>query len=101
MSERTDQKQYLPLNQQTGCRRVRSDRRVQGERRSDPRGGGSGRKRSVIAWVRTLTNPRIGVDRRKGVDRRRNEPERTIRIKTLLTQEELSELLKSPPPKGC
>jgi hypothetical protein len=47
-----------------------------------------------MAWVRTLTNPRIGVDRRKGVDRRRSEPERTIRIKSLLTQEELSELLK-------
>jgi hypothetical protein len=47
-----------------------------------------------MAWVRTLTNPRIGVDRRKGVDRRRAEPERTIRIKSLLTQEELSELLK-------
>ena len=94
MPDRTDREQDLPLHQQTGCRRVRPDRRVQGERRSDPRGGGCGRKRSLIAWVRTLTNPRIGVDRRTGVDRRRTEPERTIRIKSLLTQEELSELLK-------
>lgn len=94
MSDRADPQQCPPYNKQTGCRRVQRDRRIQGERRTDPRGGGSGRKRSVMAWVRMLTNPRIGVDRRKGVDRRRSDRERTIRIKSLLTQEELSVLLK-------
>ncbi|MBE0583217.1 MAG: hypothetical protein IH612_05575 [Desulfofustis sp.] len=94
MSDQSDRQQRIQSGQESGCRRVHPDRRVCGERRSDPRGDGIGRKRSIMAWVRTLTNPRIGVDRRKGIDRRRSEPERTIRIKSLLTQEELSELLK-------
>lgn len=94
MSERTDRQHVVQSKEQTKCRRVVADRRIQGARRSDLRDGDSGRKRTIRARVRTLANPRIGVDRRKGVDRRRAEPERTIRIKSLPTQEEPSELLK-------
>ncbi|BDD86477.1 hypothetical protein [Desulfofustis limnaeus] len=74
-----------------GDRRAPGDRRVNGERRYDPRGG-IARKRSLKAWVRSLTNPRIGVDRRKGEDRRKVEPQKSIGVKTLLTQQELDEL---------
>ena len=47
-----------------------------------------------MAWVRSLTNPRLGVDRRRGVDQRSSIPRRDIKIRTLLTQEELIDLLK-------
>lgn len=76
------------------CRRKLEDRRVSGERRSDRRGGVVGRKRSLKAWVRTLTNPRLGVDRRKGGDQRLSVNRRNINVKSLLTQEELSDLLE-------
>ncbi len=80
-----------PSLRSKGDRRTPGDRRVNGERRCDPRGG-IARKRSLKAWVRSLTNPRIGVDRRKGEDRRKAEPQKSICVKTLLTQQELDEL---------
>ena len=76
------------------CRRAGGDRRINSERRFDPRGGAEGSKRSLKAWIRSLTNPRIGIDRRKGSDRRRARSGKTINIKSLLTREELSDLLK-------
>lgn len=74
------------------CRRSGDERRTFEERRS--RRGGFGRKRSLKAWVRTLTNPRLGVDRRMGIDQRNFLARRDIKVKTLLTQEELLALLK-------
>ncbi len=45
------------------------------------------------AWIRSLTNARLGVDRRKKADRRSIEDRRLQRLESLLTQEELADLL--------
>ncbi|THB74462.1 MAG: hypothetical protein D6B25_13485 [Desulfobulbaceae bacterium] len=91
-----DSKIWSGVDRRSGdrCRRSGTDRRVSGERRVDRRGATSSKKRGLKAWVRTLTNPRLGVDRRKGVDQRAGDSRRDIKINSLLTQEELSDLLK-------
>ncbi len=73
-------------------RRV-SDRRVSAERRSDRRVG-SNESRSLKAWVRSLIRPRMGVDRRKQGDRRKAQIRPVCDLRSLLTAEEISELLK-------
>jgi hypothetical protein len=45
------------------------------------------------AWIRSLTNARLGVDRRKKVDRRSIEDRRQQRLESILTKEELADLL--------
>lgn len=45
------------------------------------------------AWIRSLTNSRLGVDRRKKADRRSIEDRRLQRLESLLTKEELADLL--------
>ncbi|NNK96825.1 MAG: hypothetical protein HKP41_20935 [Desulfobacterales bacterium] len=76
------------------CRRVRGDRRVSIERRTDPRSQASGAKRSLKRWIRSVTKPRIGVDRRKGGDRRSFRTQNDANLTSLLTPEELADLLK-------
>ncbi|MFT5701811.1 MAG: hypothetical protein ACI8ZB_004712 [Desulforhopalus sp.] len=74
------------------CRRQSCDRRGFGERRQDTRMPYS-TKRSLGAWIRSLKGGRLGVDRRKGVERRIME-RRCSRIVSLVTQEELEALLR-------
>ena len=62
-----------PSLRSKGDRRTPGDRRVNGERRCDPRGG-IARKRSLKAWVRSLTNPRIGVEVRIAAKQNRRNP---------------------------
>ena len=76
----------------SGDRRSGMDRRSHIERRSGH--GNFWRKRSLSAWIRTFTNPRLGVDRRKGFDQRSSSNRRRPRVRTLLTREELIDLLK-------
>lgn len=59
-------------------RRV-SDRRVGDERRCDRRVSSNG-SRSLKAWVKSLTRPRIGIDRRKQSDRRKVQIRRVFKI---------------------
>ncbi len=75
-----------------GCRRSGKDRRrANHERRCDVRTGQKTRK-SLYAWFRSLTNPRLGVDRRKNVDQRVLSDRRQRTPRSLLTQEELNDL---------
>ncbi len=73
-------------------RRV-SDRRVCDERRCDRRVSSNG-SRSLKAWVKSLTRPRIGVDRRKQGDRRKQQIRPARDLRSLLTADEINELLK-------
>lgn len=79
-----------PLRQ----RREDSDRRVYHERRFDFREAHPPSRRSVRAWVRSFTNARLGVDRRKGEERRSQYDRRSQKLRSLLTPEELADLLK-------
>ncbi len=75
-----------------GERRVLADRRVNPERRNDSRDGSKPKRMSLRCWIRSKTNPRLGVDRRKaqrrsGLDRRKKN------LYSLLTQDEIKDLL--------
>ncbi len=75
-----------------GCRRSGKDRRrANYERRCDVRDGQKPRK-NLYAWFRSLTNPRLGVDRRKNGDQRVLADRRQRTPRSLLTQEELNDL---------
>ena len=74
-------------------RRSSSDRRRFAERRFDFREADPPARRSLKAWMRSLTNARLGVDRRKGGERRVAE-RRSEELRSLLTPEELSALLE-------
>ncbi len=67
------------------------DRRQRNERRTDPREQ-SGHK-SVWAWIRSIFKPRVGVDRRKGSDRRQPRQPSESSPSATLTKEELDQLL--------
>lgn len=75
-------------------RRDLSDRRLSAERRFDSRNSQSKSCRSLKAWFRSLSNARLGVDRRKGGDRRVLEDRRSQELRSLLTAEELADLLR-------
>lgn len=77
---------------QNSCRRRNPDRRNCSERRQDPRRGKT-RRRSLLAWIRSLIRGRLGVDRRKGVEQRMFE-RRCSGPRSLLTREELEALLR-------
>lgn len=73
------------------CRRKARERRSHRERRSDRRQG-RGQKRSPLQWLRSVCRARLGVDRRQRIDQRGWE-RRTLSTRSLLTKEELNELL--------
>ncbi len=75
------------------CRRNNSDRRSSLERRYDRRNDDDHRQ-SIKTWVKNIFNPRLGVDRRKGVDQRSTTPSQSTEIRSLLTPDEISDLLK-------
>ncbi len=70
-----------------------SNRRSASERRYDRRLQEQGRRRSVKAFMRGVFNARLGVDRRKGQERRSNERRFQVLPSSLLTQDELKDLL--------
>lgn len=74
-------------------RRENSDRRFKDERRFDFREAHPPARRSVTAWMRSLTNARLGVDRRKGSERRIVD-RRSAMLRSLLTHQEIADLLK-------
>ncbi|MBM9614364.1 hypothetical protein JWJ90_08680 [Desulfobulbus rhabdoformis] len=77
----------------TTDRRRKGDRRCGRERRIDPRLTSRKPNRSIIEWVRSITRLRLGVDRRKNRDRRRQYDRRQFTPTSLLSQEELADLL--------
>ena len=66
-------------------RRLGKDRRVNGERRGSGLGTDRLKRRSLRAWVRTVTNPRLGIDRRKRVDQRSRFARRKPESKSILS----------------
>jgi hypothetical protein len=75
-------------------RREFSERRMFRERRYDHRNAGTPVRRSFRAWIRFLVNPRLGVDRRKKEERRLYEDRRSQKLRSILTPEELADLLE-------
>ncbi len=75
-------------------RRKAEHRRVAMERRRDTRGEALEHKRTLRSWVRSLTRSRLGVDRRKGRDRRTITDRRNPLSQSRLTKEELADLLR-------
>ncbi|MFW2365609.1 MAG: hypothetical protein ACN4GW_04285 [Desulforhopalus sp.] len=72
-----------------------SDRRSYRERRSDTRGNSQKPRRRLSAWFRSLIRARLGVDRRKNIDRRVLPDRRHQKTpSSLLTKDELADLLK-------
>jgi len=76
-----------------GERRGLSDRRASSERRFDYRGASLLPKRSLKSWLRSISKARLGVDRRKGLERRYDE-RRSQQLRSLLTPEEIAALLQ-------
>jgi len=74
-------------------RRVSLDRRYAAERRFDFREAHPPVRRSVKSWVRSLTNARLTVDRRKGTERRMVD-RRSEELRSLLTPEEIADLMR-------
>lgn len=74
--------------------RRNTERRSYLERRYDGRGGGQRHRRSLLGWLRSLAKIRLGVDRRKNVNRRADVNDRRLPPSSLLTKEELAALLK-------
>ena len=75
-------------------RRALSQRRLSIERRFDFRKAKPQARRSLKSWLRSLANARLGVDRREGVERRALEDRRSQELRSLLTPEELADLLR-------
>ena len=81
------------LRSHSGCRRRIANRRAQRERRFDTRVFYQRHKRGLRGWFRSLTNARLGVDRRKGEKQRIIKSRRQLSLKSLLSKEELDDLL--------
>jgi len=74
-------------------RRKIDGRRSQKERRLDSRVAPVNLRKTIKTWFLSLIHLRLGVDRRKEVDRRKNGARRQQRNGSVLTREELADLL--------
>lgn len=83
----------IPERRKYQERRVCQDRRATFERRTDSRESGQTPRRSMRTWLRSKTNARLGVDRRKGD--RRKLTDRRAAPRSILTKEEIHDLLSS------
>ncbi len=75
-------------------RRQGRDRRRHSERRQDHRLASGGRRLPLFCRLRSLTRPRLGVDRRKGGDRRQAPVDRRRQPSSILSPEEIAALLE-------
>jgi len=75
-------------------RRTDKSRRASGERRLDLRVSSTHHRRTLRGWIRSLTKARLGVDRRKGKNRRIINDRRNPLSQSRLTSEELADLLR-------
>jgi hypothetical protein len=74
-------------------RRKTEDRRAQGERRFDRRQAKGARSVPITGWLLSIIHPRLGVDRRKNPDRRRVSDRRLQSMQSILTKDEIADLL--------
>jgi hypothetical protein len=74
-------------------RRKVEDRRSRDERRFDSRVASVQLRKTIKTWLRSLTHLRLGVDRRKKNDRRNYYDRRNQRLGSILTREEIVDLL--------
>jgi hypothetical protein len=74
-------------------RRKVEDRRSVDERRLDSRLAVVKQRKTIKVWLRSMTHSRLGVDRRKKEDRRIENDRRYQSLKSILTQEEIADLL--------
>jgi hypothetical protein len=74
-------------------RRKNGDRRSLEERRLDSRLAAPRQPKTLRVWLRSLIRTRLGVDRRKKNNRRGITDRRRITIRTILTQDEINDLL--------
>ena len=97
MKESNNLKEYKSAQRRDPSQMVNRapERRVANERRDDVRDS-AWALRSFRAWITALVKPRLGVDRRKGRDRRVNRLESGyVNPSSVLTSEELNQLLKN------
>lgn len=71
-----------------------SERRGVQERRSDRRESTQNKTLGFYGWLRSVIKRRLGVDRRKYVDQRTVADRRNPSPRSMLTKEELADLLK-------
>lgn len=88
-----DRPESLERRKSSSSRRKIEDRRSQEERRLDSRVATVNLRKTIKAWFRSLTRSRLGVDRRKNRDRRKNVDRRQRGQGSILTQEEIADLL--------
>ena len=69
------------------------DRRSQDERRLDNRVTSVQLRKTLKTWLRSLTHLRLGVDRRKKNDQRKDSDRRNQRLGSILTRGEIAALL--------
>ncbi len=74
-------------------RRKNENRRSQDERRLDSRVVSVQLRKTIKNWLRSLTHLRLGVDRRKKNDQRKDRDRRNQRLGSILTREEIVDLL--------
>ena len=74
--------------------RRNSERRSARERRFDRRDSTLKKNRGFYGWLRSLIKARLGVDRRKYIDQRTVPDRRNPSPRSMLTKEELADLLK-------
>lgn len=97
MTESNNLKDYKSAQRRDPSQMVNRapDRRVSSERRDDVRDS-TWALRSIRAWITALIKPRLGVDRRKGRDRRANKLQSGyMNPSSVLTPEEVNQLLKN------
>lgn len=84
----------LERRKNTTDRRKTEDRRSMVERRVDSRLSSTKKRKTIKIWLRTMTHSRLGVDRRKNGDRRQmGDRRRQPSLSSILTREELNDLL--------
>ena len=88
-----DRFEQLERRVNTSDRRKPEDRRAQDERRLDSRLANVKQRRTIKVWLRSIIRSRLGVDRRKKEDRRFRIDRRQQSLRSILTREEISDLL--------
>ena len=88
-----DGSKCLERRKSVSSRRKREDRRSEEERRFDSRVAAVALRKAIKSWFRSLTRSRLGVDRRKKRDRRKIADRRQQLLRSVLTPEEIADLL--------
>ena len=88
-----DRFEQVERRSNTADRRNTEDRRAQDERRLDSRLAMAKQRKTIKVWLRSMIRSRLGVDRRKKDDRRFRTDRRQQSLRSILTREEIADLL--------